>query len=78
MDGQKLERRVQVEGSKLTVTLNKLSPGVTYNFSVNAKNSKGIGPPLRIDDYQLPGGTLLSICAFIQGGSHTKLTFPRF
>ncbi|GFR86190.1 neogenin [Elysia marginata] len=55
IDGQPLEQRVLVEGSKLSVTLNTLSPGVTYDFSVNAKNSKGIGPPLRVQDYQLPG-----------------------
>ncbi|RUS91811.1 hypothetical protein EGW08_000382 [Elysia chlorotica] len=55
IDGQPLEQRVQVEGSKLSVTLNTLSPGVTYDFSVNAKNKKGIGPPLRVEDYQLPG-----------------------
>ncbi|GFN75520.1 receptor-type tyrosine-protein phosphatase f, partial [Plakobranchus ocellatus] len=55
MDGQPQEEKVQVEGNKLSVTLNTLVPGVTYDFSVVAKNSKGTSPPLRIEEYQLPG-----------------------
>lgn len=55
IDSKPVEQRVQVEGSKLSVTLNSLLPGVTYDFSVHAKNSKGIGPPVIIQEYQLPG-----------------------
>ncbi|BFZ10275.1 hypothetical protein BsWGS_13314 [Bradybaena similaris] len=45
-----------VPGSDLSVTLMNLAPG-TYNFSVRAKNSRGLGPPSVIKNYFMSGAS---------------------
>ena len=47
---------IETKGPTPGVTLTSLVTGVTYNLTVKARNSVGVGPPATIENYKLAGG----------------------
>ncbi|XP_005097718.2 neogenin [Aplysia californica] len=77
VDGQPLVGVMETKGNKLSVTLTSLVPGVTYDLSVKARNSRGLGPPFTIKDYKLPGDPSpvpASLAALPTAGNPTAVT----